>query len=191
MLDLAEIALEALAGPIGGLDHDVKDGGMLHGACGTFRGAFTQGRPLASFVLSRERGLGPRVVAWRRAASLRPASATAQLGRVPHGLPGQALRAMTQREHRSRGALMRPSFVPRPRRHSENRFAPGNKRGSGAPKGACQPLPPCRQVRRLRARLRSGRQRANSGRARLPALCCGTRQGERIRRWLSSSSRVS
>ena len=41
------------------------------------------------------------------------------------------------------------------------------------------------------ARLRSGRQRALSGRARLPALCCGTRQGERIRRWLSSSSRVS
>ena len=36
-----------------------------------------------------------------------------------------------------------------------------------------------------------GRQRALSGRARLPALCCGTRQGERIRRWLSSSSRVS
>ena len=44
MLDLAEIALEALAGPIGGLDHDVKDGGMLHGACGTFRGEPAQGR---------------------------------------------------------------------------------------------------------------------------------------------------
>jgi hypothetical protein len=35
------------------------------------------------------------------------------------------------------------------------------------------------------------RQRALSGRARLPALCCGIRQGERIRHWLSSSSRVS
>ena len=43
MLDLAEIALEAAAGPIGGLDHDVKDGGMLHGACGTFRGASRKG----------------------------------------------------------------------------------------------------------------------------------------------------
>jgi len=45
--------------------------------------------------------------------------------------------------------------------------------------------------KRRRSLMPRARQRAVSGRARLPALRRGTRQGERIRRWLSSSSRVS
>ena len=35
VLDLAEVALEAAAGAVRGLDHDVEDGGVEHGACGT------------------------------------------------------------------------------------------------------------------------------------------------------------
>jgi hypothetical protein len=34
MFDFAEVALEAAAGPVGSLGHDVEDGGMGHGALG-------------------------------------------------------------------------------------------------------------------------------------------------------------
>jgi hypothetical protein len=48
---------------------------------------------------------------------------------------------------------------------------PATKEGGEAPKGACQPLPPRRQVDgTCPTHLRSGRLRAISGRARLPAL---------------------
>ena len=41
---------------------------------------------------------------------------------------------------RSRDALMRPSSAHHHGRHFKNRFAPGSKRGSKAPKGACLPF---------------------------------------------------
>jgi hypothetical protein len=64
------------------------------------------------------------------------------------------------------------------------------KEGGEVPKGACQPFPRHTNKRHRSLMLRA-RQRAMSGRARLPALRRGSRQGERIRHWLSSSSRVS
>ncbi len=55
---------------------------------------------------------------------------------------GERIKLRADKQIRSRGALKRPSFAsPRPR---QNRFAP--KRGSGAPKGACQPSPPRKQA---------------------------------------------
>ena len=105
---------------------------------------------------------------------------------------GERIDMRADNQNRSRGALMRPSSaydhdaIPkidsRPatkKEGAERRKAHANHRRHADKCVVCA------------ARLRSGRQRALSGRARLPALCCGTRQGERIRRWLSSSSRVS
>ena len=97
VLDLAEIALEALAGPIGGLGHDVEDGGMLHGACGTFRGAFTQGRR-CFVILPREAGKGDRASArWKGRQRSRPASA-------PHA-PSTMLRVVPLPRAASRGRI--------------------------------------------------------------------------------------
>jgi hypothetical protein len=81
-----------------------------------------------------------------------------------------------------------PELCPRPRRQFENDSPPTTKEGAERRKAhanhSAQTSGPCGLSGRAR-------QRALWGRARLPALCCGTRQGERIRRWLSSSSRVS
>ncbi len=69
--------------------------------------------------------------------------------------------------------VSRPSFAD----HHDAKENSLHPRGSSAPKGACRSLPPCRQARAHRCLPGSGRQRALSGRARLPALCCGTREG--------------
>ena len=55
------------------------------------------------------------------------------------------------------------------RQRRKNRFPPGNKRGSSAPKGACRPLPPRKQAcafaspARVRAAARSRGARSPSG----------------------------
>jgi hypothetical protein len=64
------------------------------------------------------------------------------------------------------------------------------KEGGEAPKRR-MPTIPRHTNKRHRLLMLRARQRANSGRARLPALRRRSRQGERIRHWLSSSSRVS
>ena len=99
---------------------------------------------------------------------------------------------------RSRDTFV-PEFCPRPRAkiNSPPAIKEGAERREAHPTNAAQhrsasPLARClgrgarrRQVYAICA------THLLSGRARLPALCCGSRQGERIRRWLSSSSRVS
>jgi hypothetical protein len=88
-------------------------------------------------------------------------------------VPSPALRAGEDKRWRSRDASASEVCAP-PR--TEKGFAPATQRGSGAPKGASNQMPrsaaSCRHEPALRAR-----QRALSGRARLPALCCGSRRG--------------
>ena len=193
MLDLAEIALEAAAGPIGGLDHDVEDGGMLHGACGTFRGAFTQGRrsfnhslaPLGRGWRGRTSDLA-RGGAERKAAPLAGTLKRADLSPVGRG---DGICAGTDRfilAALSCARALPTTTTPFPKISSP----PAKKRERSAERrmptiAAMQTSAPFARSSAFGAAARL------SGRARLPALCCGTRQGERIRRWLSSSSRVS
>ena len=104
---------------------------------------------------------------------------------------GERIDMRADNQNRSRGALMRPSSAydhdaipkidspPAIKEGAERRKAHANHRRHADKCAVC-----------ARVCVRGGSAR-NSGRARLPALCCGTRQGERIRRWLSSSSRVS
>jgi hypothetical protein len=59
------------------------------------------------------------------------------------------------------------------------------KEGSGAPKGATIHCPRYTD-KCCHSPMRRARKRALSGRARLPALHCGTRHARRIQHWLSS-----
>ena len=91
----------------------------------------------------------------------------------PHFVRGRIKR------NRSRDAFMRPSFANHD--DAKNRFASGNKkREAERRKAHANHRRHADKCVVCAARLRSGRQRALSGRARLPALCGGTRQGERI-----------
>jgi hypothetical protein len=80
---------------------------------------------------------------------------------------------MTNGETFSRHAVSEVCSPPR----SEKRFAPRNKERERSAERRIQPeMPRCAASCRHEPALRA-RQRALSGRARLPALCCGSRRG--------------
>jgi hypothetical protein len=136
---------------------------MGHGALGYLSGRADARAPMLRHPAprSREGGIGGLWPPYfkSRTPMQAPAMALARWkGRRPRGWPRRrtppppcfawspapALRAGADKQTRSRGAIA-PEPCARQRR--KNRFAPGNGRGSSAPKGACQPLPPCRLAR--------------------------------------------
>jgi hypothetical protein len=132
------------------------------------------------------------------AASLRGAIATKQ-----SRIPARAIwiasltLAMTQAPPSSRHVMSESCPRQRAKIDSPPATKEGAERREAHPTDAAQhrsALPLLDALRRGARRRQVYAVRAThllAGRARLPALCCGSRQGERIRRWLSFSSRVS
>jgi len=93
-----------------------------------------------------------------RSAQTRGEAPSPSVASLPRPLPAQREEVNPDRPHkqnRSRGALMRPSFVHDD--HAKIDSLPAIKEGSGAPKGACHPCPRkkrgCALLPKRRARL--------------------------------------
>ena len=104
---------------------------------------------------------------------------------------GERIDMRADNQNRSRGALMRPSSAYDHDAIPKIDSPPAIKEGAERRKAHANHRRHADKCAVARASAFGAAARQCSGRARLPALCCGTRQGERIRRWLSSSSRVS